>query len=274
MQSADVAKHFILLQLVRSHTGCASYILGSKTDKSCIIVDPLMDAERYQWTLEEHGFKVLALIDTHTHADHLSGLRELSQFFPSAFLAVHESAPVRFPCEKLRDGERLNDRLPDEFSKQEIEIKVIHTPGHALDHVCLLIEPKDGSATLLSGDCLFIEDVGRTDLGRGDNHKMYDSLFNKLLKLDPRTEVYPAHIGAKHFLQSQEMKTTIGDQMETNPALQVKNEQEFVKYMTEDWPPKPEYYQDFVRVNLGQMPLAEAQERIIRENKSKMEQKT
>ena len=275
LQATDIGQDFVLLQLVRKHTGCASYVIGSKSDKNCIMVDPLMDVERYQWALAEYGFKVLGLIDTHTHADHLSGLRELSQSFPSAFLAIHESAPVRFQCEKLKDGEILNDRLPSSFSNGGIEIEVIHTPGHASDHICLLIQTKNESGekndVLLSGDCLFIGDVGRTDLGRGDNHKMFDSLFNKLLKLDPRTEVYPAHIGVKHFISSQEMKTTIGVQKETNPALHVRSEQEFFKYMTEDWPPKPEYYQDFIRVNLGETSLEEAQDRIIKENRMKLE---
>ncbi len=275
LQATEIGQDFVLLQLVRKHTGCASYIIGAKSDKSCIIVDPLMDVERYQWILDEYGFKVIALIDTHTHADHLSGLRELSRSFPSAFLAIHESSPVRFQCEKLKDGKTLNDRLPGSFSNGSVEIKVIYTPGHASDHICILIQTKNKSKekndVLLSGDCLFIGDVGRTDLGRGDNHKMFDSLFNKLLKLDPRTEVYPAHIGAKHFISSQEMKTTIGVQKKTNPALQVKSEQEFFKYMTEDWPPKPEYYQDFIRVNLGEVSLAEAQDRIIKENRMKLE---
>ncbi|HZW57510.1 MAG TPA: MBL fold metallo-hydrolase [Nitrososphaerales archaeon] len=261
---------------MRENTGCASYVIGSKIDGSCIIVDPLMDEERYQESLREHGLNVVGLIDTHTHADHISGLRHLSQFFPSAFLAVHESSPVRFECEKLRDAETLSDRLPKSFSQAGIEIKVIHTPGHAHDHICLLIETKNGESKengvaekskkmLLSGDCLFIGDVGRTDLGRGDNHKMFESLFSKILTLDPDTEVYPAHVGARHFLSGEGMKTTIGEEKARNPALQVGSEEEFVKYMTEGWPPKPEHYQEIIRINLGEIPLADVQEGIARE---------
>ncbi len=91
---------------------------------------------------------------------------------------------------------------------------------------------------------------------------MFDSLFNKILKLDPNTEVYPAHIGAKHFLFTGETRTTIAVERETNPALQIKDEDEFIKYMTEGWPPKPEHYQDIILANLGEITLAEARNRM------------
>lgn len=252
----------VLLQIARESTGCVSYILGSLADKSCIIVDPLMDYELYRAALQENGFTVVGMIDTHTHADHFSGLRYLSDFFPSAFRAVYSTAPVKFECKKLRDDQLLNELLP-ESSHWEASVRVLYTPGHASDHMCLLISTDNPrKQMLLSGDCLFIGDVGRTDLGRGSNHEMFDSLFNKILNLDPSTEVYPAHIGAKHFLSTRETKTTIAVERKTNPALQVKDEDEFAKYMTEGWPPKPEHYQDIILANLGEITLDEAQKRM------------
>lgn len=252
----------ILLQIARESTGCVSYILGSLADKSCIIVDPLLDYELYRAALQESGFTVVGIIDTHTHADHFSGLRYLSDFFPSAFLAVYNTSPVRFECKKLQDNEVLDERLPA-YSHGEASVRVLFTPGHASDHMCLLISTNNPrKQMLLSGDCLFIGDVGRTDLGRGNNHEMFDSLFNKILKLDPNTEVYPAHIGAKHFLFTGETRTTIAVERETNPALQIKDEDEFIKYMTEGWPPKPEHYQDIILANLGEITLAEARNRM------------
>ena len=170
---------------------------------------------------------------------------------------MHRAAPTSFECQRLEDNSTLLGEL---ISSSSFTIKVIHTPGHAIDHISLLIQ-KSGSSEneiLLSGDCLFIGDVGRTDLGRGDNELMYDSLFHKLLALDPSTEVYPAHIGAKHFLATEKVKTQIGVERDTNPALQVKSKDEFLKYMTEGWPPKPPFYEEIINVNLGRVPLTES----------------
>lgn len=254
----------IFHQLIRAHTGCASYIIGSKSTGKCIIVDPLMDTERYEPFLKDQHLEIAALVDTHTHADHLSGLRSFVSISPHAVPAMHEASPAIFPIRKLRDSENLQDWIGS-----AVGIKVLSTPGHATDHLCLLLETS--RPKLLSGDCLFIGDVGRTDLGRGDNDLMYDSLFHKLLSLDPKTEVYPAHIGAKHFLATEKISTTIGIERDTNPALQVKSKEEFLKYMTEGWPPKPAHYEQFINANLGKLSLQEAQEEAIKAEKEKSE---
>jgi glyoxylase-like metal-dependent hydrolase (beta-lactamase superfamily II) len=260
-------EELVFHQFIREYTGCASYLVGSEKTGRCILVDPLIDTERYESFLKDHNLEIAALVDTHTHADHLSGLRYFSSLFPRAIMAMHESAPTIFPCQKLKDGDRLEGLIDSSSSA----IKVIYTPGHATDHICLLLE-SSGSSKLLSGDCLFIGDVGRTDLGRGDNDLMYDSLFHKLLSLDPSTEVYPAHIGAKHFLATEKVRTQIGTERDTNPALQVKSKEEFLKYMTEGWPPKPPYYQEIISVNLGKRSLSVAQEEIFRAGRESLQQ--
>jgi len=252
-------------QFIREYTGCASYIVGSEKTGKCILIDPLIDTERYETFLREQDLEIVALVDTHTHADHLSGLRYFSSLFPNAILAMHETAPTNFQCEKLKDGANLVDLISSSFA-----IKVIYTPGHATDHICLLLE-SSGSIKLLSGDCLFIGDVGRTDLGRGNNDLMCDSLFHKLLSLDPSTEVYPAHIGAKHFLATEKVRTQIGTERDTNPALQVKSKEEFLKYMTEGWPPKPPYYEEIIKINLGKLSLSDAQEEIFRAGRESLQ---
>lgn len=254
----------IIQQFLRQHTGCASYLVGSKKTRKCILVDPMIDTERYEPFLKDNSLEIAALVDTHTHADHLSGLRYFSDLFPAAILAIHETAPTNFQCSKLKDGARLDNMI----GASNFAIRVMYTPGHATDHICLLLEDsKMGTCILLSGDCLFIGDVGRTDLGRGDNGLMYESLFHKLLRLDPSTEIYPAHIGAKHFLTTEKMKTSLAAERDTNPALQVKSKEEFFKYMTEGWPPKPPYYEEIIKVNLGRMSLSEAQEIVLRSEK-------
>ena len=259
-------EELVFQQFIREYTGCASYLVGSEKTGRCFIVDPLIDTERYEQFLKEHDLEIVALVDTHTHADHLSGLRYFSHLFPRAILAMHESAPTNFPCEKLKDGTRLDGLIGSSSSA----IKVIHTPGHATDHICLLLETPR-SNKLLSGDCLFIGDVGRTDLGRGDNDLMYDSLFHRLVSLDPSTEVYPAHIGAKHFLATEKVRTQIGTERDTNPALQVKSKEEFLKYMTEGWPPKPQYYEEIISINLGKLSLSDVQEEIFRSGRESLQ---
>jgi glyoxylase-like metal-dependent hydrolase (beta-lactamase superfamily II) len=253
-------------QFIREYTGCASYLVGSERTGKCLLIDPLIDTERYEPFLNEHGLEITALIDTHTHADHVSGLRYFSSLFPNAILAMHEAAPTNFQYEKLKDDDRLDGLIDPSFA-----VKVIYTPGHATDHICLLLE-SPGTIKLLSGDCLFIGDVGRTDLGRGNNDFMYDSLFHKLLSLDPSTEVYPAHIGAKHFLATEKVRTQIGTERDTNPALQVKSKEEFLKYMTEGWPPKPPYYEEIIKVNLGKLSLSDAQGEIFRARRENLQQ--
>jgi glyoxylase-like metal-dependent hydrolase (beta-lactamase superfamily II) len=255
-------RELIFHQFIRTHTGCASYLIGSGRTGKCILVDPLIDTERYEPYLEENDLEIVALLDTHTHADHLSGLRYFSTLFPKAILAMHEAAPTNFQCRKLKDGDYLHEWI----GVSSFTIRIIYTPGHATDHISLFVE-YPGLKLLLSGDCLFIGDVGRTDLGRGDNDLMYDSLFYKILSLNPSTEVYPAHIGAKHFLATEKVKTQIGTERDTNPALQVKSKEEFLKYMTEGWPPKPPNYEKIINVNLGKISLSEAQEEVLRSEK-------
>lgn len=270
MKIERVGSNLILLQIASESTGCVSYVLGSLNDKSCIIIDPLMEFDLYRSALLENGLTAVGLIDTHTHADHFSGLRYLSEFFPSAFLAVYNTAPVKFRCQKLKDNEALNERLPPSFSDGGASLRVLFTPGHASDHMCLNLDTTSPNKQILfSGDCLFIGDVGRTDLGRGNNHEMFDSLFNRILKLDPNTVVYPAHIGAKHFLSTGKSSTTIAVERETNPALQAKDEDEFVRYMTEGWPPKPDHYQDIILANLGEITVDEARKRMQSQSNAK-----
>jgi glyoxylase-like metal-dependent hydrolase (beta-lactamase superfamily II) len=242
---------FIFHQFIREATGCASYLIASEKSGKSIVVDPLTDTERYETYLKERNLKVAAIVDTHTHADHLSGLRNFSALYPDAVLAMHESTPATFSFHKIKDGDHLEDLIGLSFA-----IKVIYTPGHATNHICLLLETLP--LKLISGDCLFIGDVGRTDLGRGDNEQMYESLFHKLLLLPRDTEVYPAHVGAKHFISSGKVSTTIGIEQETNPALLAGSKEKFVKYMTEGWPPKPDRYKEIIDVNLGRKPALEA----------------
>jgi glyoxylase-like metal-dependent hydrolase (beta-lactamase superfamily II) len=157
---------------------------------------------------------------------------------------MNEISPVNFPFVPL---------VEKEYHLAGSKVRVIHTPGHAPEHVSLLV---DGRA-VLSGDTLLIGDVGRVDLGRGDASKLYDSLFSKLLALEDNVQVMPGHVGKAHFV-SAGTSTTIGLERQTNPALQAKTKDDFIKYMTEGWPPRPDHYELYIRVNLGLLDLRDA----------------
>ena len=136
----------------------------------------------------------------------------------------------------------------DIFKIGNSEIRAMFTPGHTYDHNCYLIDEM-----LLSGDCLFIGDVGRIDLG-GDYREKSDLLFDslrKLEKLDEKIRVYPNHVGAAHAIDSEDTFSTIGNEKKINEALSVKNKDDFYKYMTEGWPPKPDGWEQIIEDNLN-----------------------
>lgn len=229
-------------QLIAEASGCCSYLIGS--GKEFILVDPLIDVERFMKSVQSEGGKIVGIIDTHVHADHVSGSRKI-QKLTACPIYMHETSPVKFPFTSLEEKE---------YHIAGLKIQVLHTPGHAPEHVSLLVEDK----AVLTGDTLLVKDVGRVDLGRGDPNQLYDSLFGKLLKLPDHVEVLPGHVGKAHFV-SGDSSSTIGVERRMNPALQAKTREDFLHYMTEGWPPKPANYEEYIKVNCGLMDLREAQ---------------
>jgi len=227
--------------MIAETSGCCSYLVGS--GKEFILVDPLIDVERFTKSAQLEGGKIVGVIDTHVHADHLSGSREI-QKHGGCPIYMHETSPVKFPFVPLAEKE---------YMLAGVKVRVLHTPGHAPEHVSLLVEDK----AVLTGDILLVRDVGRVDLGRGDSNQLYDSLFGKLLKLPDHVEVLPGHVGKAHFV-SGDNSSTIGIERRTNPALQAKTREDFLHYMTEGWPPKPAHYEEYVKVNCGLMELGDA----------------
>jgi len=219
-------------------------VIGSDSTKEFLIVDPLMDIERFLHKVNEKGGRVVGVVDTHIHADHLSGSREI-QRVTGCPIFMHHSSPVSFQIDHLDEKE---------YDLAGLKIRVIHTPGHAYEHICLFTEGR-----LLTGDCLLVGDVGRIDLGRGEAERLYDSLYTKLLALDDEVEVLPGHVGGKHYVSGGK-SSTIGIERRTNPALQAKSKREFLEYMSEGWPPKPDRYELFVKVNSGEFDLDHAQQ--------------
>ena len=228
-------------QLILGNTGCVSYIVNCEMKRECAIVDPFENFEEdIHEELKRLGFPVVKfVIDTHTHADRKSA----SGYFAGEFgvEGVVKSEMTKYKGKKIatKDGDTLqigNARL-----------KVLYTPGHTYDHNCYLVEDK-----LLSGDCLFIGDVGRIDLG-GDSREKTELLYNSLRKLEKlpgETKVYPNHVGAVHAIDSEDTFSTISNEIKNNEALQVKDIKEFYTYMTEGWPAKPNNWEEIIAYNL------------------------
>ncbi len=231
-----------LNQLILGETGCVSYIIYCSNKRECAIVDSFDGFE--EDILEEIrrlGYpSVKYIIDTHTHADRKSASVYFDNEFKTGGIVKNGKTKFKGNCIKTKDGDVLNIG--------EVEVKVMHTPGHTYDHNCYLIEDK-----LLSGDCLFIGDVGRIDLG-GDPYEktklLYESL-RKLEKLPPKTKIYPNHVGAAHAIDSEDTFSTIETEMKNNEAFKIKNIEEFYQYMTEDWPPKPDNWEKIIEENLN-----------------------
>ena len=175
----------------------ASYLIGS--GGIAAIVDPQRDIEIYLKAAEEHGLRIAHIFETHLHADFVSGHKELAQR-TGAKIYIGERAGAKFPHVALRDG----------FSLQfgEVEIRALETPGHTPESTCLVVFDREKSAdkpwAVLTGDTLFIGDVGRPDLAEGYTPQqlagdLYDSLHQKLLTLPDDVLVYPAHLSLIHI---------------------------------------------------------------------------
>jgi len=228
-------------QLILGNTGCVSYIVNCEKKRECAIVDPFEGFEEdIHEELKRLGFPVVKfVIDTHTHADRKSA----SGYFAGEFgvEGVVKSEMTKYKGKKITTKDR------DILQIGNAGLKVLYTPGHTYDHNCYLVEDK-----LLSGDCLFIGDVGRIDLG-GDPREKTELLYNSLRKLEKlpgETKVYPNHVGAVHAIDSEDTFSTISNEIKNNEALQVKDTKEFYTYMTEGWPAKPDNWEEIIAYNL------------------------
>lgn len=237
----------------------ASYMIGS--DGEACVVDPQRDVDQYLETAEKNGLKIKYIIETHLHADFVGGHRELAER-TGAEIVFSKEAGVDFPHKAVADKETI------ELGK--IKLTMLATPGHTPESICVCVTDKEQSdkpSMVLTGDTLFIGDVGRPDLvgSRGRTSQemaglLYDSLHGKLMKLDDDVMVYPAH-GAGSLCgknMSTERCSTIGQQRQTNYALRKMTREEFVSMMCEDLPEQPAYFGAAVEKNkAGAVPLKE-----------------
>ena len=248
------------MEIQRFYLGClahASYLISSAGEAA--VVDPQRDVEIYLETARQQGLRIRWIVETHLHADFVSGHVELAGR-TGAVICIGAGSGARYPHRALEDGELvpLGNGL----------LRVLATPGHTPESICLAaIDPSRGPDPLavITGDTLFIGDVGRPDLSPRHTPQelaglLYDSLQTKLLTLPDATMVYPAH-GAGSLCgrqMSAEAVSTIGRERTANYALQAKTRQQFVDLLTGDLPARPGYFSDEVERNRqGAAPLAE-----------------
>jgi glyoxylase-like metal-dependent hydrolase (beta-lactamase superfamily II)/rhodanese-related sulfurtransferase len=235
------------------YLGClahASYLIGSEGEAA--VVDPQRDVDQYIAEAAALGFKIKHVVETHLHADFVSGHRELAAR-TGADIIFGSKAGATFPHRAVQDGEEI--RLG------RVTLRFLETPGHTPESISILVIDNQVSPRplkVLTGDALFIGDVGRPDLAGGRGYTaeqmaamLYDSLHKKLMKLDDAVEVYPAH-GAGSMCGrniSKETSSTIGEQRRFNYALKPMSKDQFVSMMTVDLPEAPAYFPRDAEIN-------------------------
>jgi glyoxylase-like metal-dependent hydrolase (beta-lactamase superfamily II) len=248
-------------QLLNDETACASYLLGCATHRQFAVVDPHANlVDDYISLAQAQEVPIVAVLDTHVQADHVSGLPELvARTGASAYLP--EGAGVEFDHHPLADGQIVK--------LGNTEIQAISTPGHALAHHAYLVTDHrraDQPWLVLTGDALLVGDAGRPDLHAHGQHtveqmarELYRSLTGRLLELPDHLVLYPSHYSGSVCGRglSATPVSTIGFERRHNPALQHDSEDAFVQALTRDIPPAPEGQAAIVAANRSGRPLAE-----------------
>nr|WP_090343153.1 MBL fold metallo-hydrolase [Mycolicibacterium malmesburyense]CRL73999.1 beta-lactamase domain-containing protein [Mycolicibacterium malmesburyense] len=223
----------------------ASYLIADETTGRAVVVDPQRDVSEYLSDAQEFGFTIELVIETHFHADFLSGHLELAKA-TGAKIVYSAVAETEFESMGVADGER--------YSLGDVTLEFRHTPGHTPESMSIVVYEHAGDEVpygVLTGDALFIGDVGRPDLLASIGFtreeladKLYDSLHNKLMTLPDATRVYPAHGAGSACGKnlSTDLWSTMGEQKETNYALRAPDKASFMELVTEGQPPAPSYF--------------------------------
>jgi glyoxylase-like metal-dependent hydrolase (beta-lactamase superfamily II)/rhodanese-related sulfurtransferase len=235
----------------------ASYLIGDETTGRAIVVDPRRDITEYLDDAAKYGLTIEGVINTHFHADFVSGHLELVEA-TGAWIGFGEAAETDYPIRRLADGEHI--------SLGEVDLEILATPGHTWESISVLVREHRGAepSAVLTGDSLFIGDVGRPDLVNAGPDSatdlaraMYHSIHDKLLMLPDETVVMPAHGAGSSCGKnlSAELTSTIGDQRRTNPSVQLMREDAFVDLITHGQPAAPAYFSVDAAMNKRVHPL-------------------
>ena len=199
-----------ILQIKVGQMANFTYIIADEDTGDAAIIDPSWDLDEILNILKKNGWRALYIINTHTHFDHVLGNDQVATI-TGAKVIQHENSDLEKDI-AIKDG--------DTIQLGNIKIKVMYTPGHSKDSMCLVLDD-----VIFTGDTLFVGNCGRTDLPGSDPVEMYDSLFNRLAKLDDNLTIYPGHdYGASPT-------STLGQEKKTNYVLQPRSKQEFLQFM-------------------------------------------
>ena len=221
----------IFKQVFDTKTSTYTYLIASAKGREAVIIDPVLEnVDEYIQLLKELDLKLVKVIDTHIHADHVTGASKLKQATNCTTL-MGEHTPADMVEIKVKDNELIKI--------DGLKIKSLYTPGHTSDSYSFLLDNY-----LFSGDTLLINGTGRTDFQNGSSKDAYNSLFNNILKLPEETLVYPGHDYNGKF------SSTIGNEKKFNPRLQVKSVDEYVEIMSNLNLSKPEMMDSNVSKNI------------------------
>lgn len=215
--------------IFRSARGCLSYIIASVKGGESLLIDPSVEVgNEYESILSDKKLTLRYIVDTHTHADHISAYSSLEK--TGARYCMHERAPSKRVHYRVRDEDTL--------SVGDVMLRVLHTPGHAADSITLVLPD-----AVFTADTLLVGGTGRTDLREDSSSaELYESIWQKIIPLGDAVRVYPGHD------YQGRVSSTIGDEKATNPRLALSRD-EFIRHLDAHHPPKPELLEDAIRLN-------------------------
>jgi hydroxyacylglutathione hydrolase len=239
----------IFTQFVDDALGCASYLVGDESSGEAAVVDPAYAIEQYVEEAERREVRIVRVVETHTHADHLSGHGRLALEHGVA-ISIHPAAAAEFPHDAFEDG--------DEISLGEVVLRCLHTPGHRPEHCCVAVSDTSRASEpwlVLTGDSLFVGDTARPDLAV-DAREGAEGLFHslqRLVELGDGVEVYPGHVAGSLCGKAMSAKasTTIGFERRFNPALRSSDVAAFVAEAASVSTPRPPNMERLVELNRG-----------------------
>lgn len=245
-------------QITVSGLGCNSYIIGCPAARQAVVVDPKRDVQDYMDISRDEGMKITHIIETHVHADHVSGNQELKSR-TGADIYYGEGSPVKFNHKVLKEGDIIDFGM--------VKLEIMATPGHTPNSISILVTDKarsDMPELILTGDLLFVGSIGRPDLAGAEIldeqvKNLYDSLYEKLHLLPDYLEVFPAHgqgsLCGKGL--SAKASSTLGYERLTQPVLQYSGFNEFYEKITETFPVRPKSFTHIISTNANGASLLE-----------------
>jgi glyoxylase-like metal-dependent hydrolase (beta-lactamase superfamily II)/rhodanese-related sulfurtransferase len=245
-------------QIVTPGLGCFSYIIGCPAAREMVVIDPKRDVQDYLDISRDEGMRITHVIDTHVHADHVTGTHELKSH-TGCDIMMFETSPVEYEFTPLEEGQKL--------TVGNAGLEILHTPGHTPDSISILVTDFSRGQEpwiILTGDVLFVGDIGRPDLvGKAkldeQINNLYNSLYVKLSKYPEYLEVFPAH-GAGSLCgrgMSSKQNSTLGFERKFNPMLAFDTYEEFHLAMSQEFPARPKSFTHIISTNAKGVPLLE-----------------